>query len=172
MSPAQTNEGGWDLRLAELVAYKEEHGDCNVPAKYTPNKQLGTWVAKQRRQYRLINEGKTSSMPEGRVAKLNEVGFEWNVSHLCPAQTNEGTWDLRLAELVAYKEEHGHCNVPGKHQANKQLGTWVAKQRYWYRLLKDGKTSQITQERIAKLNEVGFKWKLPPGPSGGSAFTD
>ena len=48
----------------------------------------------------------------------------------------------------------------------------MAKQRQQYRLFKDGKKAKISEGRIAKLNEVGFKWKLPPGRSGGSAFTD
>jgi hypothetical protein len=32
----------WYDRLRDLYAYKEEHGDCMVPQKYTPNDALGT----------------------------------------------------------------------------------------------------------------------------------
>jgi hypothetical protein len=32
----------WYLRLNELIEYKNEHGDCDVPQKYSPNAALGT----------------------------------------------------------------------------------------------------------------------------------
>lgn len=33
----------WYSRLEELKQYKQEHGDCLVPNKYSANPQLGTW---------------------------------------------------------------------------------------------------------------------------------
>jgi hypothetical protein len=32
----------WYRRLYDLIEYKNEHGDCNVPQKYSPNSALGT----------------------------------------------------------------------------------------------------------------------------------
>jgi hypothetical protein len=37
----------WYARLADLIEYKAQHGDCNVPQKYDPNPALGTqgdWI--------------------------------------------------------------------------------------------------------------------------------
>ena len=34
----------WEERLNDLKVYKEIHGDCNVPSKYTPNPSLAIWV--------------------------------------------------------------------------------------------------------------------------------
>ena len=38
----------WDLRYKELIDYKEEHGDCNVPKSM---RGLGDWVFNQRISY-------------------------------------------------------------------------------------------------------------------------
>jgi Helicase associated domain len=38
----------WYQRLNELYEYKQEHGNCDVPQKYPPNRCLGIWVNKQR----------------------------------------------------------------------------------------------------------------------------
>merc|ERR1712150_227607 len=62
-----------------------------------------------------------------------------------------------FGELESYKVKHGHCNVPpiaGK------LGRWVAYQRVQYRLLQEGKQSSMTDERIQKLESIGFQWSL------------
>ena len=81
------SEACWTARFAELVAYAEEHGDCNVPRRFEANKELGHWVKRQRTEYRLLMEGRTSSMTEERIANLNEIGFVWDTWQLNP---NEG----------------------------------------------------------------------------------
>ena len=154
----QANDKAWETRLAALIKYKEKHGDFNVPRKHKANKQLGNWVATQRRQYNLHNQGKKAKISLERIAKLNEIGFEWDASHKAAAQHDEGAWEARLAELIKYKEKHGDFNVPRKHKANKQLGNWVAAQRHQCKLHNQGKKAKTSPERIAKLNKVGFNW--------------
>lgn len=41
-----------------------------------------------------------------------------------------------------------------------QLGEWVGQQRKAYRLKMDGKQSAMTDERMEKLNKLGFTWRL------------
>ena len=48
-----------------------------VPQRYQDNPPLGTWVHTQRRQYKLLTEGKKSSMTQEKIDSLNEVGFIW-----------------------------------------------------------------------------------------------
>lgn len=38
----------WEARFEQLKQYQVEHGDCNVPQKYTDNTKLGAWVKVQR----------------------------------------------------------------------------------------------------------------------------
>lgn len=39
---------GWEERYQQLLAYRQEHGDCHVPQHYPENRSLGRWVMKQR----------------------------------------------------------------------------------------------------------------------------
>jgi len=151
----------WNQRYKELIDYKTKHGNCIVPRNYKPNKQLGAWVMHQRYQYRKLHQGKKSSMTEERIDKLEEIGLEWNVSHLAGAmKVDDEAWNRKYGELIEYKEKHGNCIVPRNYKSNKPLGEWVVNQRRQYRLLQEGKHSRMTEERVTKLEKVGFKWKI------------
>merc|ERR1712232_844107 len=58
-------------------------------------------------------------------------------------------------ELKSYKAKHGHCNVPRR---SGKLGRWVDTQRQQYRLLQEGKLSNICDQRVGKLELIGFQW--------------
>ena len=90
-------------------------------------------------------------MTEKRIAKLESIGFEWNINK---------NWEQRYAELEQYKAMYGNCNVPWKWSENSQLANWVSQQRTQYRLYQEGKKSSMTKERIAKLESIGFEWVL------------
>ena len=71
----------WDTKFNELVAYKDTHGgSCNVPTRgYAENPQLGTWVNRQRAQYKKFQQDPaTSSMTQERIERLESIAFEWN----------------------------------------------------------------------------------------------
>lgn len=69
----------WETRLEELGAYKMQHGHCNVPCRYKANPALGMWVKRQRRQYKLFQQGKLSNLSTDRFATLTKMGFEWEI---------------------------------------------------------------------------------------------
>ena len=127
----------WLRRFDELEHYKNEHGDCNVPKNQG---QLGTWVNWQRHTCR---EGKLS---DERVQRLNELGFEWN-----PRGTPTA-WNERYEQLKEFRSKHGDCNV--NIETGGQLGIWVNNQRKSYR------EGQLPQERIERLESIGFVWEL------------
>lgn len=54
-------------------------------------------------------------------------------------------WMVRFRELLEYRQEHGHCNVP---QRGRQLGCWVSTQRTQYKLMLEGRQTQMSQERV------------------------
>ncbi len=60
----------WETMFSELVRYKEAHGDCNVPALWSENPQLGSWVSTQR--------SKKDKIAEGRLARLEALGFRFS----------------------------------------------------------------------------------------------
>ena len=67
----------WNEIYEELVGYKEEHGDCNVPPGYSKNnRKLGYWVSRQRKYFM---KGKLSEEHyQERFYLLKETGFIWD----------------------------------------------------------------------------------------------
>ena len=58
----------WNVRLVELMKYKTDHGNCNVPARQG---SLGIWVSHQRAARKM------SKLSKERVEKLDGLGFNW-----------------------------------------------------------------------------------------------
>ena len=60
----------WEKSYGELVQYKEEHGDCNVPFSYKENPSLGAWVNSQRTKW------KNGQLDPKRKKLLADLGFD------------------------------------------------------------------------------------------------
>eukprot|EP00985_Skeletonema_marinoi_P021764 scaffold13537_cov142-Skeletonema_marinoi.AAC.2 len=144
-------EAAWEDMLQQLKQYIDERGDTLVPSEYHDNPQLGNWVQWQRVQYNRRQTRQISQMTDERVGKLNEIDFVWDAK--------EATWEERLKEIVEYKNEHGNALVPSEYHDNPQLGNWVQWQRVQYNRRQKGQASNLTDERVAKLNEMGFVWE-------------
>ena len=67
-------------------------------------------------------------------------------------------WNMRYLDLIKYKNEYGHCNVPFDWPENRSLALWVKSQRRQYKLKRVGRTSSLTDQRENLLNQVGFGW--------------
>lgn len=104
-----------------------------------------------------IGEAKNMMDPE-RICKLNAVGFEWELQK----DTYVESWENRYNQLLKFKVVNGHCRVPKSSGDNPQLGQWVKQMRKYYGWKEDGKPypSTFTEERIARLNELDFEWRL------------
>ncbi len=61
----------WERMFSALVEYKKKYGDCNVPARWTENRELGSWVASQR------SRKKEGTLREDRIRRLKKLGFQW-----------------------------------------------------------------------------------------------
>ena len=144
-----------DTRIEELIAYKQVHGNTNIPKVYNQNKPLGRWVARIRGEYKQFKLGKKSTLTKEMVDQLNDIGFEWESTSKYSANF---TWETRFKELCQYKAENNNTMVPKKYSKNQALGTWVRNQRCQYMAKVRGKPSPITDERIRKLESIGFAW--------------
>lgn len=69
----------WDEKFAELCEYQRQHSHCNVPSNYSANPALAMWVKSQRRQYKMLKEGRQSSMTKVRLQQLRDIGFTWEL---------------------------------------------------------------------------------------------
>jgi len=55
-------------------------------------------------------------------------------------------------ELRKFKDNEGHCNVPGKYFGNPELGRLVSRQRV--------QRSKVSKERASKHDSIGFTWGI------------
>jgi hypothetical protein len=141
----------WHERFEELVQFHNEHGHSLVPINWLPNIPLGRWVQRQRQQFQLKNkENNYSSLNDERQEALEKLGFVWESRGI--------GWEEKYAELCAFSELHGHCNIAHYFPKTSQLAIWVKCQRRQFKLFEDNRKSSITAERVARLNHLGFDW--------------
>lgn len=151
----------WNQQFELLTSFQQEHGHCRVPRRYAIDPKLGQWVSRQRWCKKQLDKelGSSSCITQERINKLNSIGFEWKV------RNNKITsWDQKFELLRTFQQEHGHCRVPNRHSlaGYHSFGQWVNKQRRCKKKFEKGLGScgGVTQERIEKLNSVGFEWTI------------
>ena len=140
----------WENHYNILVKFKNKLGHCHVPLVHPEFPKLGLWVKEQRRHYNLMKAGRRTHMNLQRSKILDDIGFCWD--------THDASWLARFQDLVQYKKQFNHCNVPKEWAEDPALAGWVASQR---RLRVKGivcKKRGITTERINMLTELGFDW--------------
>jgi Helicase associated domain len=140
----------WTERLQELCDFRARFGHCLVPHNWTGNVPLAQWVKRQRYQFKLKEEGRHSTLSDERKSILEGMGFVWD--------SHRAAWEERWVELHQFKEKHGHCNVPSKYEVQPQLSVWVKCQRRQHKLFKNGERSTMTDERVRKMDTLGFVW--------------
>ncbi len=131
-------ENQWETMAAELCQFKKENGHCNVSQKSEKDSGLARWTRRQRNSY------KNGLLTQERISRLERLGFTWDAIN--------DTWESLYRELVTFKNDRGHCNVPQFFPTNPKLGVWVAHQRDYYR------HGKLLAERIDKLQKIGFCW--------------
>lgn len=130
----------WDLMYSLLQEYKKEFGHCRVPSDYIyKNENLGGWVYNQRANAKNHKDGKK------RIEQLNDIGFVWS--------EREIKWNIMYDCLQEYKNKYGDLNVPKDYMFDStNLFCWIKEQRKSYKI------GRISEERIEKLNNIGFQW--------------
>jgi len=153
-SPHDKKERKWLSKYKNLLDFKEANGHCNVPQFYKKDPELGVWVMTQRTQYRYRAQGKKSHLHEAREVVLRDAGFDWGKRYV------QTPWDVRLEQLINFQNEYGaDASVSSIRSHDPQLATWIHNQRRHYKLFRQGKQSPMTEERIKKLEENGFRWE-------------
>ena len=140
----------WEKRYKELIQVYLNTGRSAVHHADASEKGLARWIKRQRAQYKLRQEGKPSSMTDERIQKLNLINFVWD--------SHNTVWEDRVLELEDFRVKHGHCNVTSSnYPTGGTLVSWVKSQRRQYRMMKEGKKSNLSPRRICQLESLGFK---------------
>ena len=140
--------------LNELIAYKNRHGDCHVPAgtgkfnsqeraRLDVSEDLATWVSAQRAKYRKTTNSKAAKFDENfqiKVLLLEDMGFLW--------YERDAQWQRSFNRLEAYGKQNGDLIVA--RTKDPQLWYWINQQRKFYT------RGKLSEQRVSLLEEIGF----------------
>ena len=148
----------WQQMLFQFLLYRGQNGATAVPSAPTANssqedKMLHGWIQQQRRHARQYKEGERSFMTPERLSVLEHVKFPFGLR-------GDEFWKANYEKLRQYHGATGHCRVPHAFPSDPKLGEFVTDQRRQQRLRLEGKPSHMTDERKAKLDELGFEFSL------------
>lgn len=115
-SRGKLNRVAWDTRFSQLCEYLAEHGSTRVPQLWKPNPQLASWVAEQRKQYRLRSQGRPNSMTDERIVRLESVEFEWSV------QDHSKRWMRKGKKEKESEKEEGGTEQEAQAEVNEDYG--------------------------------------------------
>jgi superfamily II DNA or RNA helicase/DNA invertase Pin-like site-specific DNA recombinase len=129
-------ESKWDELFAQLMAYKEKHGDVNI--LHSADKDLRRWVAAQRRKKR------QGLLGVDRIEKLEQIGFIWNTKELLKKRAWGRTQEIfeslvlrvlrdvgrpmRSGELIREFRKRGHP-IPGNAVRAAWNRLWTARNK-------------------------------------------
>jgi hypothetical protein len=139
----KANIDRWEKGFAALSRFRARKGDCWPSRRHVEgNFNLGAWVSTQRSRKDLLSLE--------RKRRLDAIGFVWDaIDH---------RWEQSFTALLKFKRREGHCQVPIFHnEGNYRLGWWVSTQRKLQR------RKELSAERKARLNKIGFIWKSVMG---------
>ncbi|MFA4919901.1 MAG: Helicase associated domain protein [Thermodesulfovibrionales bacterium] len=134
----------WEQGFQSTLKFKEQTGDANSPKQHTTPEgfSLGSWQNSQRMFY------KKGKLAEDRIKRLEAIGFVWS-------QYDEA-WEQGFQATLKYKEQTGDANSHRRHKTPEgfQLGRWQNRQKTFY------KRDKLPEDRIKRLEEIGFVWSL------------
>jgi len=157
-APRGSSYMSWSERIDMLRAWKDANGHLKIPVN---DPELGSFVKAQREAHRRRMIGDTTAMTDERYNDLLELGFVFEAGkrHTAPRGPTK-TWEERFQDLMAYRDEYGHCSVPQHYPG---LGYWVHAQRNGYRMLREGKKTAMTAEKALKLADASFIFDAKKG---------
>ena len=131
----------WEHNYLRLLEFQQRHGHYNVPF----GDAFFRWVQQHRLEHR------RGILPAGVVRRLDAIGFEWTKGRRTGPKL-EAAWARNFKALLQFKRKHGHTRVSERKYGRRGLGAWVASLRQDYR------AGQLSPERIARLERIGFVW--------------
>ena len=114
----------------------------------------------------IIHEQATQVVEAGAVLKQlkhgggNHSTTEDKTEQKPKAKRQTRTWESRFEDLLEFKMNHGHVNVPKKWKEDPGLYWWVCSQRNKYKYLMDGHTNNLTVDQIDRLNSIGELYRI------------
>ena len=152
------------MQYRDLQEFHKQNGHCYVTRGSDEESiSLSSWVHVQRKHKRNHDKGQSTPLTEERISLLEKLNFDWapsisgGIQKLAQAGRDEN-WEEVFAKLVEHKKQHGDANPKKKVEV---LGPWACRMRKLYNEKLEGKSTTLTDEKIAKLQSIGFKFDSP-----------
>jgi hypothetical protein len=126
----------WNEYFLRLKIYREQSGDCLVHPRWSKDPSLGSWVVKQRSDY------KKGLLERDQYDLLQTLEFEWD--------PHESFWQEQFKKLTHYINKHGANSLTNLRFVDSTLDDWISRMR------RDREC--LPADKIDKLNRIGFVW--------------
>ena len=145
-------EARWDHHYERLLAFKERFGHAMVPATYAEDRELGTWLARQRERWK---HGKLS---EDKVRRFEAIGVPHPATRKdrVARGTNLSSWKSRYEELKALLDREHGGKVPAGSALPQNMRVWLKRQARRYRM------GRLDEWEVEALRTIGFDPENPP----------
>jgi len=144
----------WDAKYRELKEYYRKHGNYDglteSKTRNTPLESLFKWMGRQRIR-RSPNTRRSTSrvLTQREIDLLDKIRFDWR-----PCEKWDDNWEKMFLKLKKHKLVHGSFSISTAGKDNRRLLKWTYNQRESY------KNGLLLSERQAKLEGIGFEWRL------------
>lgn len=142
----------WLANYKLAKEYYEANGDLIVPHDYVVHRKdrngndeavkLGIWISSQREKYA------KGRLRKDQIKMMESIGMCWD--------RFDEKWETGFRYARQFYEEKGDINFvpPELEYDGFNLSRWLHTQRNRY------KNKKLTEERIKRLNDLGFKWSV------------
>jgi DNA repair exonuclease SbcCD ATPase subunit len=137
----------FDDQMEDLKRFKETHGHVNV--SNPEDKSLAAFCKRAGHAHK--NPGNGKQLTAERIAAFDALVFIWTSKTYVTKSFNE-----RIEDLEEYKRTHGHLNV--KIHEDNSLSRFCMDVRHSLKHVEKDGIRKLTVERIARLDDLGFKW--------------
>ena len=145
---ARNLDEGFGKTKKMLIKFKAANGHLKITSRDKNDKKL---------YYRVINLRrwiKGGLVDKDKLNELEGIGFDFAFLKKPKQRRFSELLDSTIVELIKFKKENGHCNVPYKCENPPSLGRHVA----YIRVMK--KKGKLTRGQEKRLEKIGFKFEL------------
>lgn len=144
-------DANWERSFAALQQFSDKHGHTVVPLK-PEYKKLRNWMGTQKSEYKNVQKGEPTTLTAYKLQRLADVGFS--------IQTRKQvTYEEHLQHWLDYRKKYGRDPLRKVEKGDDAvLANWISRLRENYRDKNRGLKTNLTQERVDQLTQLGFVW--------------
>ena len=136
--------------MEDMKRFKETHGHTNV--SICEDKPLTQFCVQVRHARKNPGKSKRKQLTNEQIAAFDALDFVWTTQEYVTR-----SFDERIDDLEKYKRTHGHLSL--KKNEDSSLYQFCVHVRHSLKQVEKDDTRKLTEERMGRLNALGFEWK-------------